>query len=279
MAKDFDVELLRGRLRARRFGEISGTPALCAPGLSSNSRAFEALGELFEKRGRCLIAFDLRGRGLSDITEAGTYGWENHALDIFEAADALGIKQFDFVGHSMGAFVGMTAVSLDRGKHIRRLVLIDGLGQPSQGAIAAILSALARREGQFKTQDDYLAAIRSTSYVEPWNAYWDAHYRYDLIEENGLVRPRTSTAAVTEDAQYGATRDPRALWATISIPALIVRATIPLGGTPGADVVTKADYDEFLATVPNAKGVEIAANHYGIVLAPEACEEIEKFLR
>ena len=237
------------------------------------------MGELFERRGHCLIAFDLRGRGLSDITEAGTYGWENHALDLFEAADALGLEHFDYVGHSMGAFIGMTAASLDRGKRIRKLVLIDGLGAPSQGALAAILSALAKREGQFKTQDEYLASIRSTSLVEPWDRYWDAHYRYDLIEEDGLVHPRTSAAAVAEDARYGGARDPKALWATISMPTLLLRATIPLGGTPGADVVTKADYDEFLASVPNAKGVEIAANHYGIVMAPEACEEIEKFLR
>jgi len=236
------------------------------------------LGERFERDGRCLVAFDLRGRGWSDITEPGTYGWENHALDIFEAADAMGIKQFDYIGHSMGAFIGMTAVSLDRGKHIRRLVLIDGLGQPAQAAVAAILASLARRAAEFKTKDEFLAAIRSTSLVEPWNDYWEAHYRYDLIEENGLVHPRTSAAAVGEDAQYGATRDPRALWQTIAIPTLILRSSVGLGGPEGF-VVTKADYDEFLATVPNAKGVEIAENHYGIVLAPQACEEIEKFLR
>lgn len=237
------------------------------------------LGQRFEREGRCLIAFDLRGRGWSDITEPGTYGWENHALDILEAADAMGIKQFDYIGHSMGAFIGMTAASLDRGKHIRRLVLIDGLGQPSQGAIAAILGALARRVGEFKTQDDFIAAVRSSTLVEPWNDFWEQHYRYDLIEENGLIHPRTSSAAVTEDAQYGGTRDPRALWQTLTIPTLILRATIPLGGTPGADVVTKADYDEFLVAMPNASGVEIEANHYGIAFAPQACEEILKFLR
>jgi len=102
MAQDFDLELLRGRLRARRFGDSSGVTALCVPGLSSNSRVFERLGERFEREGRSLVAFDLRGRGRSEVTEPGTYGWENHARDVLEAAEAMGIEQFDFVGHSMG---------------------------------------------------------------------------------------------------------------------------------------------------------------------------------
>ena len=50
MAQDFDLELLRGRLRARRFGKpLTAYAALCIPGLSSNSRASKRLGERFER--------------------------------------------------------------------------------------------------------------------------------------------------------------------------------------------------------------------------------------
>jgi pimeloyl-ACP methyl ester carboxylesterase len=278
MAQDFDLELLRGRLRARRFGDSSGVPALCIPGLSSNSRAFTRLGEQFERDGRSLIAFDLRGRGWSDITEKGTYGWENHARDILEAAQAMGIEQFDYVGHSMGAFIGMTAASIDRGTHIRRLVLIDGLGVPSQTAITAIIAGLARLKGTFATADEYVAAVREMGLAAPWNDLWEQHYRYDLITENGSVRPRTDAAAVGEDAVYGSTQNPRATWPLLTLPTLLLRATVPLGA-PDAFVVTKSDYDEFLATVPSAKGVEIPANHFGIMAARETLDEIERFLK
>jgi len=278
MAQDFDVELLRGRLRAQRFGNLSdGVPALCVPGLSSNSRAFAMLGERYARDGRCLIAFDMRGRGWSDITAAGTYGWENHALDVLEAADALGLAQFDLVGHSMGAFIGMTAVSLDRGKRIRRLVLIDGLGVPSQTAVGAILAALSARKETFATDDAFVAAVRSTGLVAPWSDFWEQHYRYDLVTEDGAVHSRTSAAAVAEDAAYGATRDPRTLWPLLTLGTLLLRATVPMGG-PDGFVVTQADYDDFLATVPTARGVEIAANHYGIVAAEDTCAHIENFL-
>jgi pimeloyl-ACP methyl ester carboxylesterase len=279
MAEDFDLELLRGRLRAWRFGDLAdGVAALCVPGLSSNSRVFERLGERYVRDRRGLVAFDMRGRGWSDSTGPGTYGWENHARDVLEAADALELPQFDLVGHSMGAYIGMTAVSLDRGKRIRRLVLIDGLGVPSGTAVGAILAALAVRKEPVTTADAFVAAVRSTGLVEPWSDFWDAHYRYDLETENGSVRPRTSAAAVGEDAAYGASHDPRALWPLLKIPTLLLRATVPMGG-PDGFVVTRADYDDFLATVPTATGVEIAANHYGIVAADETCARIEDFLQ
>ncbi|HUA08895.1 MAG TPA: alpha/beta fold hydrolase [Candidatus Acidoferrales bacterium] len=279
MAQDFDLELLRGRLRAERFGDLSsGVAALCVPGLSSNSRVFDLLGERYAQDGRCLISFDMRGRGWSEITAPGTYGWENHALDVLEAADALGLEHFDLVGHSMGAFVAMTAVSLDRGKRIRRLVLIDGLGVPSQTSIAAILAALAARKDHFTTADAFVAAVRSTGLVEPWSDFWEKHYRYDLVTENGNVLPRTSAAAVGEDSVYGAAHDPRALWPLLTLPTLLLRASVPMGG-PDGFVVTQADYDEFLAGVPTGRGAEVAANHYGIVAAEETCALIENFLR
>jgi pimeloyl-ACP methyl ester carboxylesterase len=279
MAQDFDIELLRGRLRARRFGNpsASGVPAFCVPGLSSNCRAFEALGERFECKGRSLVAFDLRGRGWSDITAPGTYGWENHALDILEAADAIGAERFDYVGHSLGAFVGMMAVSIERGKRIRRLVLVDGLGAPSQTAVAAIVAFFGQRKATFATADDFVAAVRATGLAEPWNDFWEQHYRYDLVLENGAFHPRTSAVAIAEDIAYASSQDARTLWPLLTVETLLLRATIPLGGSDGF-VVTRRDYEDFLATVKFAKGVEIAANHYGIAFAPEACEEIKRFL-
>lgn len=280
MAQDFDLELLRGRLRARRYGDPStGVPALCIPGLSSNSRVFHRLGAQFERDGHPLVAFDLRGRGWSDITEKGTYGWENHARDILEAAEAMGIAKFDYVGHSMGAFIGMTATSIDGGKHIRRLVLIDGLGVPTQTAVTAIIAGVARLKNTFATADEYVSAVREMGLAAPWNEFWEEHYRYDLVTDNGNVRPRTDAAAVGEDALYGATQDPRALWPLLTVPTLLLRATVPLGDAPDAFVVTKADYDDFLAAVPTARGIEIAANHYGIVTAQETIEEIKRFLQ
>jgi pimeloyl-ACP methyl ester carboxylesterase len=278
MARDFDVTVSRGRLRAHRFGTPSNRPAICIPGLASNSRVYDALGERFERAGRDLLAFDLRGRGQSEITAPGSYGWENHARDVFEAADALGIERFDYVGHSMGAFIGMTAASLDRDRRIRRLVLVDGLGVPTATALHAIVTSLARLKRTFRSPDEYLEAVRNASLVTPWNEYWERHYRYHLVAVDGIVRSRTDATAVAEDAAYGGTRNPHHFWPSITMPALLLRATVPIGGADGF-VVTRDDYDAFLREVPSATGKEIEANHYAIMVDARSCDVIEGFLR
>jgi pimeloyl-ACP methyl ester carboxylesterase len=277
VAQDFDLELLRGRLRAHRFGKPSELPTICVPGLASNSRAFDALGERFERAGRDVLALDMRGRGMSQVTPPGSYGWENHAHDVFEAADAIGAAHFDLVGHSMGAFIGMNAAALDREHRIRRLVLIDGLGVPAPSALHAIVNSLARLRGTFTSADAYLDAVRSASLVTPWNDYWERHYRYDVVESSGTVHPRTDATAVQEDAVYGSTRNPHDFWPFISMPTLLLRAAVPLGA-PDGFIVTREDYDAFLREVPSAQGVEINANHYAIVCDPEAGQAILDFL-
>lgn len=277
MAQDVDVNLQRGRLRARRYvGE--GVPAICIPGLSSNSRAFLTLGERFDRENRALIAFDLRGRGHSDITEKGTYGWENHARDIFDAAEAIDIDRFDLVGHSMGAFVALAALSLDRSHRIRRLVLIDAAGLPSKSALEAIVAAMQRLNRRFETADDYVNAIRDGGMVVPWNDMWEQHYRYDLVEDQNGVHSRTSYEAIAEDSAYGVAHDPRELWPVVSVPALLLRANVPFSHAPDAFVLPKSEYDAFLRAVPSATGAEIQANHYGIVCDAQACERIAGFL-
>jgi pimeloyl-ACP methyl ester carboxylesterase len=54
-----------------------------------------------------LVALDWRGRGRSERTPAGTYGWENHALDVLAVAGALGYQTFAVIGQSMGGSVAM----------------------------------------------------------------------------------------------------------------------------------------------------------------------------
>jgi pimeloyl-ACP methyl ester carboxylesterase len=277
MTQDFDVATRRGRLRVRQYGAHEKVATICVPGLASNSCVFDALGEYREARGGGIVAVDLRGRGWSEITPPGTYGWEQHAGDLFDIADALEIERFNLVGHSMGAFVAMTAATLPASPRIARMVLIDGLGVPAQSAIAAIVAGLTRLRGTFPSADAYIDAVRRAGLATPWSAYWDRHYRYDIVHNGGGVRPRTDARAVAEDTAYGAGRVVRALWTALIQPTLVVRANVPLGSAD-AFILTQADYNGFLRTHPNARGVEVAANHYGVALDAATLAAIDEFL-
>jgi pimeloyl-ACP methyl ester carboxylesterase len=261
---DFDLYLPNGRIRAHRFGHPAGELVLCAPGLSANSRWFDFLAERLADSGRTIVALDLRGRGHSALTAPGTYGYKNHAHDIFAAAEALGAKRFDLIGHSMGAYVGMEAAALDSAARLRRLVLIDGLGIPRYAAIKSILRNLHRLDCVHPSAEQYLASIRSLKLIDPWNEYWDRLYRYELVDVPGGVRARTQRAPVHEDFSYGNLHDARRLWHKIAVPVLALRALRSISGRNGF-IVTEFDLRHFVRTVPLATAVEIDANHYDIM--------------
>ena len=94
-AASVDLQLSSGSLRLLRLGPEGGGPVVCVPGLSANARSFDALSARLAQRGRQVVALDLRGRGFSPATAAGTYGWRHHAEDVLEAAGRLGFAAFD----------------------------------------------------------------------------------------------------------------------------------------------------------------------------------------
>lgn len=272
---DRSLTLPSGTLRARVHGDASRVLALGVPGLSANSFTFDALGAQLASGGRSLAALDLRGRGRSPAGRAGSHGWKNHARDVLAAADALGAERFDFIGHSMGAFIGLTLMALAP-MRVRRLVLIDAVGVPDPRAMPPIFGAAQRLGTVYPSVEHFLTLVQQVGVV-PWSPFWEAHYREDLVETAGGVRQRASKEAVLEDLAYASVTDVRALWPHVSSAALLVRAGIPLG--PGGDVITEADRDAFLRVAPRAKALEVPANHYGVMNHPLTAQEALEFLR
>jgi len=76
---------------------------LCVPGLSANLCGFDRLAERLAGDALQLVAIDLRGRGRSEVTGAGTCGWRSHARDVLGIADAVGAPTARVVGATMFA--------------------------------------------------------------------------------------------------------------------------------------------------------------------------------
>ncbi|MGH7728770.1 MAG: alpha/beta fold hydrolase [Vulcanimicrobiaceae bacterium] len=275
-AEDFDVAVTVGRVRAHRFGPPDGRLVICVPGMSANSRWFDYLAERLVARDRQVVALDLRGRGRSSVTPRGTYGLLNHARDVFAVARQLGAASFDFIGHSMGAYVGMEAGALRNEVRLRRLVLIDGLGVPRLSALLSIGRVLERLDRSYTSPEAYLAYVRSLGLAR-WNAYWQRIYEYEVLEEGGRVRSRARRAPIFEDIAYGRTHDARRLWRKLDLPVLALRATRPLAGRTGF-VVPPCDLRNFVRIAPRATVAEVDDNHYEIVMHPHTVATIRGFL-
>lgn len=272
-----DLQLTSGRLRLRRHGQGGERPVVCVPGLSANAVCFDPLAEALAGAGCDVVALDLRGRGHSEVTPAGTYGWPAHARDVLEVATRIGAGcPVDLVGHSMGAYVVMTAAALD-GAQLRRLVLIDGLGQPQPAALPPILASAARLDTVFGSSEEYIARVRALGVIDPWQDTWERYFHYELTAVDGGVRARTDRAAVDEDVRWAMGHDPADLWPAIGQPTLFVRATRPLAGT-GAFIVRPEDVPRFRAVVATSSTVDVDANHYVVVVHDDTVAAVRDYL-
>jgi len=141
--EDFDVSLESGRLRVRRWGAADAPAVVCVPGLSANLCGFDRLTERLADDTLQLVAIDLRGRGGSEVTGAGTYGWRNHAGDVLAIAEAVGAPSFAVIGQSSGAAIAMNCAQLEPSR-IERIVLVDLAGSPDERALVPVVASAGR---------------------------------------------------------------------------------------------------------------------------------------
>jgi pimeloyl-ACP methyl ester carboxylesterase len=271
---EFDIPLPGGTLHAARWGAPTAPLTLCVHGLSANLHTFGFLAERLAGPDRQVVAIDLRGRGRSDITPPGTYGLTAHARDVLEVATALGADRFDHIGWSLGALIGITTAGL-AGDRLRTLTLIDHCGREQPAAYAAVRQGLDRLDAVVDRPEDYIGRIRDAGVVTPWNEYWTRVYSYELTSLGDRLTPRTDKAACLEDLDSPDRDRVRDSWPKITMPALLVRATVPLNG---ADVVPVADRDELRATARDLRVVEVASNHFGVMTDPGTATAIAALL-
>ena len=275
---EFDVPLPSGRLHVERWGDPGGRLLLIVPGLTANIRASAFLGERLARPGLQVVALELRGRGQSETTPPGTYGWENHARTMLELADALGAHRFAVAGHSLGGAIALEMAKLDASR-IERMVLIDIAGNPDPRTNEPIMASAARLGGVHESLEAFLEKVRSVGTVRPWSDFWEHYYRYELVPApGGGVQSRTNRDAVVEDAMYTGAHVVRDLWKYATMPVLLVRAGEEL--LPGAGhIAMQEDVDALLREVPGSRLVEIDANHYGIVIHEDTAAAIRDFLK
>ena len=276
VGEELDITVRSHRLHGQRFGSPSAPLVLGLHGLSLNMRTFDFVGERLGGDALQLVALDLRGRGRSDATGPGTYGWENHALDVFAVADVLGFERFGLIGQSMGGSVAMKAAELD-GSRLDAVVLVDVAGRVDPGVGPAIATFTGGQGEVHASVDAYLDVVKAQGLADPWNDHWDRVYRYQVRPTADGVRSVVDPEAVAEDRAYTMTQDPYVRWRHLTMPTLLLRATREI--RPGAGhVVPTDDRDRFLREVPHSTVVEVDANHLTINAHPDSAAAIGDFI-
>ena len=282
--EDFDIPLKAGRLRVRRWGAGDAPAVLCVPGLSANLCGFDRLAERLADDTRQLVAIDLRGRGRSEVTGVGTYGWRNHARDVLGIADSVGAPSFAIIGQSSGAAIAMTCAHLDPSR-VERLVLIDLVGSPDERAAVPVVASVSRLgtvypSAQVRHRTDQ--ADRHHSPVGPVPGSLLPIRVARGQRRRGLKqRPRRGTRGSRVrrgDVLVGPVAPIHALWKAITMLALVLRARQEI--MPGfGSILPTAEAERFAAAVPSARVIEIDANHYTITTHDDSIAALGAFLR
>ena len=270
------IRLTSGALHVESTGDRLGRLILCVHGLSANCRSFDRIVPVLAAAGHHVVTMDLRGRGRSDITPPGTYGWDSHVRDLLELAEHYGADSFDVIGHSMGGFIGMALAAQHR-RRCRRLTLIDAVGVPEPDALVSIAKSLSRLGQTYPSVSEAQSYMRAAGAITSWDGFWDNYFEWEIepTDDGDGVRIRTDLAAVGEDSAYAATQDLSGLWPRLRCPVQLVRAGRPM--TSGGLVVSQADADRFAAEALDATVVEVDADHYSILTSPSAISAVERF--
>lgn len=111
-----------------RYGGTDGARAqrdavIIIPGITSPAVTWGFVGERFGQSFDTYV-LDVRGRGLSEASDALDYGLDAQAADVIAFAQALGLERYALVGHSMGGRIAIRAARSDPAG-LTRLVAVD----------------------------------------------------------------------------------------------------------------------------------------------------------
>ncbi|MBN9427553.1 MAG: alpha/beta hydrolase [Burkholderiales bacterium] len=111
-----------------RYGGSDGARAgrdaiVLIPGITSPAVTWGFVAERFGRHFDTYV-LDVRGRGLSEASDTLDYSLDAQAADVIAFVQALGLKRYAFVGHSMGGRIAIRAAGR-RPAGLTRLVPVD----------------------------------------------------------------------------------------------------------------------------------------------------------
>lgn len=236
-----------------------------------------------------IYAPDLRGRGGSRNLP-GPFGLRAHAEDLLALLDAHDIGKALYVGHSLGAYIGVVFAGLAPHR-LTGLVLLDGgvalplpEGQTAHTALEQILGpALTRLEMSFPDHASYREFWRRhPAFQDPreWSAELEAAFDYDLVGEPPRLRSSVNPAAVRADGRGPLDPGMARCLDEVRVPTLLLTAPRGVLNQP-QPMLSAQGVVAAVGRNPNIRALEIPdTNHYTILLgtgAPAVARHIDRF--
>lgn len=265
-------------LYARDYdGPAERVPVLCLPGLTRNSRDFEALAPVLAASRR-VICPDFRGRGRSQYGNPKSYRPDVELGDVLTLLDALKIAKAAVIGTSRGGLVGMAmaAAAHDR---LAGLALNDIGPVIDTDGLIRIRNYIGPSPG-FSSWEDAVVGLKATNPGFPGltETQWTTFARRVFRNEAGLPRPDydmglADTFPTVEAISSGKLPDAWPLFEKIApLPALVLRGE-------NSDLLREETVTEMRARYQALAAVTVRNRaHVPFLDEPEAAEALNEWL-
>ncbi len=108
-------------------GPAAGPPVVLVHGLGGRAEDWRNLAPWLAKAGYRVYMPDLPGYGRSEKPLDFSYSVSEEAASVLGFFDALGLKQVDLAGHSMGGWI-VQLIAAQHPERVKRLILFDSVG-------------------------------------------------------------------------------------------------------------------------------------------------------
>jgi pimeloyl-ACP methyl ester carboxylesterase len=264
------------RIAYREWGDPRNRHVLvCVHGLTRSGRDFDELARALCAQLR-IVCPDVAGRGDSDrLADPKFYTWAQYVADMVTLIARLDVEAVDWLGTSMGGFVGM-ALAAQAGSPVQKLILNDAapvIGLAALQRIATYVGAAPVFES-FEQAEKYVRTISA-----PFGPHSDAQWRF-LAEnwvrkgEDGRWRPHYDTR-IAEVYRATMPKEDLQLWPlydAVRCPTLLIRGE-------HSDVVSVQTAAEMARRGPKAKVAQIpGVGHAPTLLHADQIAIVRDFL-
>ncbi len=231
------------------------------PGLTANAHAFDGLVRAGLSPRFRVLALDLRGRGLSDKPDTG-YSLVEHARDVLDLLDTLGLDQVVLGGHSFGGLLSFY-MAANFANRISKLIIIDAAGAFHPKIRELIEPALERLGKVLPSWEDYVETVKQAPY---WLGYWDEdvenYYRAEVrINADRTVQSQSQPEAMIETIDCALSESWSEHIAAIQQPVILLNAPGPYGPADTPPVLPRENALATVEALADARYVEIPGNH------------------
>ena len=236
--------------------ETGGRPTmLCVHGGAAHGHWFDYIAPFFTPDYR-VLALDQRGHGNSDWVAPPAYSYQDYAADLAAFAEALELRDFVLVGHSMGGMVSLVHTATYPGR-VGKLVVVDTSIKLSEERLAAMRDRGSKPGSSYATKEELVVRFRmmppGTQAKPEVVRYIASHSARQFPDGTWRHRFDRNVYAIRESI------DGMQFWDRIKIPALLVKGSLSERITPEIQAGVKE-------RCPQVELAEVAGSNHHVTL-------------